>query len=369
MFNYSNSTRSERQLKALTGLSKKQFEALLPFFSSILIEISLEAYQKNRTKRSRRPGGGQKGRLRIPENKLFFILFYLKNYPTFDVFGFIFYLSPSSAKENTSQLLPVLKRAQAKLNVLPKRRVKTDSELEEALETVGKPLAQLDPPSDLTSTKTPSLEQPAKNPSALETSANSSSSFSSYSSINSSFSNLDSSGERASMLNKRVPLTTTTESTQIPTETPTETPTEIPTETQTETSTETPLILIDVTERSHFRPKNHSKQKKYYSGKTKRHAVKNTLISDSKRRVVFFGRTFKGSSHDYKMFKQEFPSSQLRFSSVKIAVDLAYQGIQKDYPLASSIFIPHKKPKKSKANPNPSLIRKQKTQNKKIASK
>ncbi len=86
MFNYSNSTRSERQLKALTGLSKKQFEALLPFFSESLIEISLEAYQKNRTKRSRRPGGGQKGRLRFPENKFFFILFYLKNYPTFDVF-------------------------------------------------------------------------------------------------------------------------------------------------------------------------------------------------------------------------------------------------------------------------------------------
>jgi len=172
--------------------------------------------------------------------------------------------------------------------VLPKRRVKTDYELEEALETVGKPLAQLDPPSDLTPTKTPSLEQPAKNPSALETSANSYSSYSSYSSTNPSFSNSDSSDERASMVNKRVPLTTTTESTQIPTETPTET--------QTETSTETPLFLIDVTERSHFRPKNNSKQNKYYSGKTKRHAVKNTLISDSKRRVVFLGRTFKGSS-------------------------------------------------------------------------
>lgn len=57
------------------------------------------------------------------------------------------------------QLLPVLKRAQAKLNVLPKRRVKTDSELEEAIKTVGKPLEQL---SDLTSTVTQSVEQPAK---------------------------------------------------------------------------------------------------------------------------------------------------------------------------------------------------------------
>ena len=34
--------------------------------------------------------------LRTAENKLFFILFYLKNYPTFDVLGFIFDLNPSN---------------------------------------------------------------------------------------------------------------------------------------------------------------------------------------------------------------------------------------------------------------------------------
>jgi hypothetical protein len=77
----------------------------------------------------------------------------------------------------------------------------------------------------------------------------------------------------------------------------------------------------------------------------------------------------KGSSHDYKMFKQEFPSSQFGFSPIKIAVDLGYQGIQKNYPSALQISIPHKKQKKSKANPNPSLTRKQKAQNKKLASK
>ncbi|RKZ35582.1 MAG: hypothetical protein DRQ41_15735 [Gammaproteobacteria bacterium] len=59
---------------------------------------------------------------------------------------------------------------------------------------------------------------------------------------------------------------------------------------------EEPLVLIDVTEKNHFRPKNNSKQKKYYSGKKKRHTVKNTLISDTKRRVIFLGRTFKGNS-------------------------------------------------------------------------
>lgn len=58
MFDYYNSTRSERQLKSLTGLGKKQFEELLLAFSESLTEISDEAYRKNRTKRSRRPGGG-----------------------------------------------------------------------------------------------------------------------------------------------------------------------------------------------------------------------------------------------------------------------------------------------------------------------
>jgi hypothetical protein len=37
----------------------------------------------------------------------------------------------------------------------------------------------------------------------------------------------------------------------------------------------------------------------------KRHTVKNTIVSDSERRVIFLGRTFEGSTHDYKMFQKE----------------------------------------------------------------
>ena len=90
----------------------------LAAFSESLPEISDEAYQKNRTKRSRRPGGGRKGQLLSAENKLFFILFYLKNSPTFDVLGFIFDLNPSNAEENINKFLPVLKRVQSKRNVI-----------------------------------------------------------------------------------------------------------------------------------------------------------------------------------------------------------------------------------------------------------
>jgi len=131
MKNFFKSVRSERQLKSLTGLGQREFDRLLPAFSNSLDEIHTENYRKNKEKRSRRPGGGSKGKLPTPENKLFFILFYLKNYPTYDVLGFIFDLNPSKAEENVKKLLPILNKAQSKLNVLPRRVLKTGHELEE----------------------------------------------------------------------------------------------------------------------------------------------------------------------------------------------------------------------------------------------
>jgi hypothetical protein len=109
MKNFFESVRSERQLKSLTGLGKQEFEKLLHAFSEALKEIAEENYRNNRDKRSRRHGGGRKGQLPTVEHKLFFILFYLKrsntskNYPTFDVLGFIFDLNPSKAEKNVKK--------------------------------------------------------------------------------------------------------------------------------------------------------------------------------------------------------------------------------------------------------------------------
>ena len=69
------------------------------------------------------------------------------------------------------------------------------------------------------------------------------------------------------------------------------------------------------------------------------------------------------------MFKKELPPSRLDFESVKIAVELGYQGIKKDYSSARHIFIPNKKSQKSKKNPNTFFTRKKKAQNKIMASK
>ena len=81
--------RDERQMKALTGLSQVQFDSLLPVFSAIYRAAQQHAYEKRSQSgtRQRRPGGGSKGKLPTMVEKLQFVLYYYKTYPTFDVLG------------------------------------------------------------------------------------------------------------------------------------------------------------------------------------------------------------------------------------------------------------------------------------------
>ena len=99
--------RNERQFKALTGLPRKIFDTLLQAFEKSLKDVASHRDRKRKKPRQRKSGGGRKGVLSTPEQKLFFILFYLKIYPTFDVLGALFDLSPPKAEENVNKLLPV----------------------------------------------------------------------------------------------------------------------------------------------------------------------------------------------------------------------------------------------------------------------
>ena len=120
MKDFLGKVRNERQFLARTGLSMKHFDELLDKFSSCLDSIKNENYRKNRKARVRQPGGGRKGVLTTPKHKLFFLLFFLKSYPTFDMIGFVFDMSLSKAAENVKKLIPVLKMALKNLSVLPK---------------------------------------------------------------------------------------------------------------------------------------------------------------------------------------------------------------------------------------------------------
>jgi len=127
-------------------------------------------------------------------------------------------------------------------------------------------------------------------------------------------------------------------------------------------------IIIDVTERHQVRPKDPSKQKESYSGKKKMHTVKNTIITTITKLVLFVGQTFTGKNHDYKIFKEEFPTEEAWLEHLTVLVDLGYQGILKDYD-GDDIQIPFKKPRKSQNNQNPTLTTEEKQSNKELSKK
>ncbi len=122
----------ERQIRALTGLSGEEFQELLPVFTDSYDELLHNAYEANKVKRQRKPGGGQKGKLDTMDKKLFFILYYWKVYPTFDVLGDRFGLDRSKACTNVHKLWPVLERALDKKGVLPARSFTSVAELRAA---------------------------------------------------------------------------------------------------------------------------------------------------------------------------------------------------------------------------------------------
>jgi hypothetical protein len=109
-------------MKALTGLTLREFTNLSEQFELYLNEKS------KRKKRMRKAGGGRKGVLSDGKKKLFFILLYLKVYPTYDLAGFIFGVDRSRPCRWVAQLLPILEEVLRRKHVLPKRQISSVAE-------------------------------------------------------------------------------------------------------------------------------------------------------------------------------------------------------------------------------------------------
>jgi len=235
----------DRTARAMTGLTIKGFNKLVPDFEKALKDKQWGSYRKRKQsakpgKQVRQPGGGAKGKLKTVEKKLLFILVYFKCYPTFDIMACLFDMDVSAAKRQVESLASLLEKTLGRKLALPKKKIRT---LQEFFEMV---------------------------PEARD-------------------------------------------------------------------------VFIDVTERPRQRPKNKQKQKKCYSGKKKRHGSKNTVISDEKNKILYVGSTVLGSTHDYKMFKQEFDPSTIP-KDLALWLDMGYTGIKKDYPNVKSL-LPKRKPK------------------------
>ena len=236
MITYEKLRHKPQVFKSITGLTLPSFSKLVISFRQAY-ETDLNQQDKQREEpRQRQRGGGRKGEFPAVEDKLVFILFYFRVYPTQILQGYLFSISQPQANEWIHRLAPILNQALGYEKQLPARQAK---DIKAALEAC------------------PGLE-----------------------------------------------------------------------------------FIIDGTERPIRRPKNPDNQKKYYSGKKKRHTIKNNVITDKRtRKIKGLSPTCEGKKHDKKLADEqelEFPEGS------KLSQDTGFQGYQ---PKNATIIQPKKKPK------------------------
>lgn len=116
---------NNRLCKALTGLTIEEFTNLLPQFGA-----DYEEYLHNqKTNRQRKIGAGRESYIESIEEKLFYILFYMKVYPTFDMASFLVGFSRTQACIWQQKLLVVLEMSLGRKLVLPERKIHSMEEL------------------------------------------------------------------------------------------------------------------------------------------------------------------------------------------------------------------------------------------------
>jgi len=234
MLNIERALHSPRALQALTGVSRTGFEQLENRFTAVVGE------QRAKRRYKRAPGAGRKHTLRTLRAKLFFLLLYLKCYPTFDVAGLLFEVDRSRACRWVGAWLPLLEAVLGRAAVLPARQIRSVAEFLQRF---------------------PEVQD----------------------------------------------------------------------------------LFLDGTERPTQRPQQAGQQRARYSGKKKRHTIKNVIGNDATKRIVLLGETQGGRVHDYPLLQASGWLPQLP-AGLRLWVDRGFQGIEQAAPQLA-VFQPSKKPR------------------------
>lgn len=118
--------RTDRLCKSLTGLKVSEFNDLVADFS-----WNYHEYETKRIpSRKRKLGGGRGSKIKTIEEKLFYVLFYLKTYPTFDLASFYVGFARSKAHKWAHILFPILEQTMKRKLVLPQRKISSREEFE-----------------------------------------------------------------------------------------------------------------------------------------------------------------------------------------------------------------------------------------------
>jgi hypothetical protein len=112
MISLERALESDRRMRALTSLTGAAFRQLERRFAPVQEAELAERTRAGRPRR-RAPGAGPKGVLPTVRHKLFFLLCYLKAYPTQDVMGYFFGLSQPQVCARLGQWLPLLRTLMA----------------------------------------------------------------------------------------------------------------------------------------------------------------------------------------------------------------------------------------------------------------
>ena len=105
----------KRSCVANIGIRSNHFSEILSNFERILLRFD--------NRRRKKGKGGRKSKLKTPEEKLFFVLYYLKTYPTFDVLAANFDMHRSNACRGVHYYSRILFWTLKKMNLLPQRKI------------------------------------------------------------------------------------------------------------------------------------------------------------------------------------------------------------------------------------------------------
>ena len=101
------------------------------------------------------------------------------------------------------------------------------------------------------------------------------------------------------------------------------------------------IAITDGTEQSIPRPKNKHKRKTHYSGKKKKHTVKNQITINITGEIIHKPPHSPGRRNDYGILKVKHP---VLSEELMVFYDLGYLGVEKDFSDQISI-LPYKKKK------------------------
>lgn len=106
-------------------------------------------------------------------------------------------------------------------------------------------------------------------------------------------------------------------------------------------------VFIDASEQEIPRPKEKRKRRTHYSGKKKKHTVKNQYAGNLRGEIIYKPPHSPGRPHDYSILKKKRPVLP---KGLQTFIDLGYKGMEKDFPEMNPV-LPHKKKKGVKLTP------------------